>query len=125
MAEQSLSSVELVGLAGRAQARSMGSPRPGASQAITTGTGAAVSNASKFPVAAHLTLVATGNPCFVRTSVDGLDAAVVDTDFFLPVNVPTTIQLGYTDNVAHRFVSAISITGAGKLNISVMDAVPL
>jgi hypothetical protein len=127
MAEQAFSLSEFVGLGGRAQARAGGCPRPGASQAITTNNVSSTPNATKLPIHATLQLVAVTNPCYVRASTDGSDDAVADQDFYCPVGVPMFIQLGNDadTNDAFRFLSAISVGGAGKLVITIMDVVAL
>jgi hypothetical protein len=119
MADNCYTNGELLGLAGKANARLHGVPTPGASQKISF-TAVAASNTAMLPIDAHVIVTAT-TACFIRLSSDGT-AAVTDVDMYLAANVPYLIRLSSFANVPNRYISAVRATSDGILYITPMVA---
>lgn len=119
MSDNNYTNGEMLGLAGKANARFHGVPTPGASQKVSF-TAAAASNATMLPVDAHIMLTST-TACFIRLSSDGA-AAVVDVDMYLAAGMPYLIRLSSFSGVPNRYISAVRATSDGVLYITPMMA---
>jgi hypothetical protein len=108
---------EYAGLGGRVLAREGGTPVPGGTITINTST----SSASAPVSPGHYRLVATA-ATFVSLGV-GSATAVVDSDMYLPANVPTMIFVGMDENNRqYTHIAGVLSSGTGKLYVTPMKA---
>lgn len=121
MAENSYTNGEMVGLAGKSDARLHGMPVAGLGQRITV---SAVSSANSvdLPLDSHVMLTAT-TACFIRLGIDGTVTAVADVDMYLVPNIPYLIRMAKdSTNVPLRRIAAVRSTADGFLYIMPMVA---
>ena len=120
MSDNNYSNGELLGLAGKADARFRGCPQQGLGQKVTF-TAAAATHTNALPIDASVMVTAT-QACFIRLSPTGT-AAVADIDMYIAANIPYMVRMGKDATKADNFfISAIRATADGALYIMPMSA---
>lgn len=120
MADSSYSNSDLLGLAGKADARFRGIPMFGSGESIIL-SASPTANTKDLPIDCHVMLLAT-KECWVRFSPDGTDPALQDADMYLVANVPYLLRLGKTGSNYNRRINALQSGSGGFLRIIPMTA---